>query len=151
MKSLTTLTLALIATMLLSACQSKHEEGVTSNYRAQWTPVNANTQDTTEAARAVLNEEGLKDVQASSTNVDGKATAKKADGTKVNVSIEKESDRTSQVSVVVGTVGQPALGAEIARKIKERAEGGTGRTTGDRMEGGTRGTGTNTGTMTTPR
>ena len=144
MKSFTSLTLALVAAILLSACQSKHEEGVTSDYRAQWTSVNANTNDTTEAARAVLNEQGLKDVQASSTNVDGKATAKKADGTKVNVTVKKQSDTMSQVSVVVGTIGQPALGAELARMIKDRAEGGTSRTTGSNM-------GTGTGTMTTPR
>ena len=151
MKSSFAVVLAVATAMLLSACQSKHQEGVTSNYRAQWTPVNADTQATTDAALAVLKEEGLKDVGGSSTNVDGEATAKKADGTKVRVSVEKQTATTSQVSVVVGTMGQPALGAEIARKIKERAEGGTGRTTGDRMEGGTRGTGTNTGTMTTPR
>ena len=80
-------------------------------------------------------------MQASSTNVDGKATAKKADGTKVNVTIKKQSETMSQVSVVVGTMGQPALGAEIARMIKDRAEG-TSRTTGSN---------TNTGTMTTPK
>lgn len=146
MKSSLAIVLAVFVSMALSACQSKHQEGVTSDYRAQWTSVNADTQATTEAARAVLEGEGLKDVQASSTNVDGKATAKKADGTKVNVTIKKQSDTMSQVSVVVGTIGQPALGAELATKIKSRAEGGTGRTTSDRM-----GTGTNTGTMTTPR
>ena len=123
MKKLLPLSIFLAATIVLAACQSKHQEGVTSDYRAQWLSVNADTTATTEAARAVLADEGLKDVQASSTNVDGKATAKKADGTKVNVSIKKQSDTMSQVSVVVGTVGQPALGAELARKIKDRVEG----------------------------
>ena len=95
MKTILSLSLVLAATMFLSACQSKHEEGVTSDYRAQWTSVNANTAATTEAARAVLMEQGLKDVSASSTNVDGTAMAKKADGTKVNVTIKKESDSMS--------------------------------------------------------
>jgi Zn-dependent membrane protease YugP len=130
--------LALATLLFISACQSSHEQGVKSNYRAQWTPVNADTRATTEAARAVLNEQGLKDVMADSTEVDGKATGKKADGTKVDVSIERQGDNKSQVSVVVGTIGQPALGAEIARMIKDRAEGGTNPTMG-------------TGTMTTPR
>jgi hypothetical protein len=158
MKTLLALSLALIASMCLSACQSKHEEGVTSDYRAQWTNVNADTNATTEAARAVLMEQGLKDVKGSSTNVDGMATAKKADGTKVNVTIKKQSDNVSQVSVVVGTVGQPALGAEIARMIKTRAEGGTSRTSGSMNMGsgtmnGNMGNGTmsGSGTMTTPR
>ena len=126
------------ASLLLSACQSKHQEGVKSDYRAQWLDVNASTTAATDAAEAVLEDEGLKDVQASSTNVDGKATAKKADGTKVDVSIKKKSEDKSQVSVVVGTIGQPALGADLARKIKERAEAGGMRNT-------------NTGTMTSPR
>src|SRR5688572_29801164 len=109
MRTLVSLSLVVAVTMFVSACQSKHEEGVKSDYRAQWTSVNADTSATTEAARAVLNEQGLKDVKANSTQVDGKATAKKADGTKVDVTIKKQSDNMSQVSVVVGTIGQPAL------------------------------------------
>jgi hypothetical protein len=115
--------LAIGLTAFLSAgCESHHEEGVTSNYHTQWTTVNANTADTTEAAKAVLTSEGLRDVSGSSTNVDGKATGKKADGTKVSVAIQKKSDTSSEVSVNVGTVGDPALGAEVARKIKDKAE-----------------------------
>jgi hypothetical protein len=109
--------------LTLSACKSSHEEGVKSSYRSQWVTVSADTQNTTEAAKAVLEAEGLKDVRASSTNVDGKASGKKADDTKVSVSIEKTGDKTSQVSVNVGTLGDPSLGAEIAKKIKDRAEG----------------------------
>jgi hypothetical protein len=71
----------------------------------------------------VLEEDGLKEVRADATNVDGKATAKMADGTKVTVSVEKKGDRASQVSVNVGTMGSPTLGAEIAKKTKMRAEG----------------------------
>src|SRR5688572_17840259 len=67
----------------LAGCQSTHEEGVKSNLRTQWTDVSADTKTTTEAARAVLEEDGLKEVRADATNVDGKATAKMADGTKV--------------------------------------------------------------------
>ncbi|MBC8105690.1 MAG: DUF3568 family protein [Anaerolineae bacterium] len=123
MKKLLPLSLFLFASIVLAGCQSKHQEGVTSDYRAQWMSVNADTTTSTEAARAVLADEGLKDIQASSTNVDGRVTGKKADNTQVTVTIKKQTDTTSQVSVVVGTVGQPALGAELARKIKDRVEG----------------------------
>ena len=123
MKNVLAVTAVIVTGLALVACQSSHQEGVKSDYRAQWTSVKANTSATTEAAREVLETEGLKDVKANSTNVDGNATAKKADGTKVNVTIKKESDTSSQVSVVVGTIGDPALGAELARKIKDRAEG----------------------------
>lgn len=114
---------ALTLGLALSACQSKHESGVKSSYRSQWTSVAADTAATTSAARTVLEEEGLRDVKADSTNLDGTARGKKADGTEIKVAVKKQTDTTSQVSVTVGTIGDPAVGAEIAKKIKMRAEG----------------------------
>jgi len=116
-----------IAALLLTVaggCQSTHEKGVTSNYRSQWTNVRADVKTTTEAAESTLNEADLKDVSSSSTNVDGTASGKKSDGTRVNVAIRKAKE-TSQLSVTIGKMGDPELGAELARKIKERAEVGT--------------------------
>ena len=110
--------LALCAT----GCASS-QEGVKTNYMTQWTKVAANTQTTTDAAKAVLDDQGLKEVNASSTAVDGTANGKMADGTKVKVAIKKATDTSSDVSVTVGTMGDPTLGAEIARKIKSKAEG----------------------------
>jgi hypothetical protein len=108
------------------ACKSAHEEGVTSSILSQWTDVNADPKAATEAANAVLMEEGLKDVKYSSTSYDGKATGKMADGTKVTVTVKREPKaEMSQVSVNVGAMGSPSLGANLAKKIKERAEGGT--------------------------
>jgi len=104
-------------------CKSTKEEGVTSNIMTQWTDVAANTKVTTDAAKAVLEEEGLKEVTASSTNMDGTASGKMADGTKVKVNVTKKSDTSSQVEVGVGTMGSPTRGAEIAKKIKVKAEG----------------------------
>ena len=104
-----------------AGCKSKHEEGVKSNLRSQWIDVAADTRTTTAAAEAVLREQGLKDVKAKSTNVDGMVTAKKADGTKVSVSVEKKADDRSQVSVTVGNLGDPKLGAEIAKRVKTEA------------------------------
>jgi hypothetical protein len=115
-------TLALVFALVSLGCQSKHEEGVKSNLRTQWTTVNADPRATADAAEAVLKDEGLKEVKSSATNVDGMASGKLADGTKVSVSIKKK-DAVSEVSVNVGTLGDPALGAEIARKIKDKAEG----------------------------
>jgi Tfp pilus assembly protein PilX len=116
---------ALLLAITLPGCQSSHEKGVTSNYHSQWTNVGADVKTTTKAAEAVLNDADLKDVSSSATNVDGEAKGKKADGTKVNVAVRKEKDSTSQVSVTVGKMGDPELGAELARKIKDRAETGS--------------------------
>ena len=121
-----------LSAMCFVGCASRHEEGVTSSYRSQWTTVNADTEAATDAAEAVLNDRQLKDVTSSSTSVDGKAMGKMADGTKVNVAVKKEGDDMSQVSVNVGLKGDPALGAEIARAIKTRAEGGGSDTTSTR-------------------
>jgi hypothetical protein len=113
-----------IGAIAFTGCASKHEEGVTSTYRSQSLDVTTDTSVTTDAARAVLESEGLKNVTANSTNVDGMAKGAKADGTAVKVAIEKKKGGTgSTVWVTVGTVGDPALGAEIAKKIKIRAEG----------------------------
>ena len=105
-----------------AACQSHHEEGVTSSYRSQWTNVAADTRTTTDAAKAALEGDGLKDVKASSTTLDGAAEGKKADGQQIAVAIKK-TDTGSQVSVTVGTLGDPAVGAELANKIKDKAVG----------------------------
>jgi hypothetical protein len=115
----------------VGACKSGEEPGVKTNYRTQWTTVDADTKEATELARAVLEGEGLKEVRAESTNVDGKASGKMADGTKVNVSVKKQAADSSQVSVNVGTLGDPDLGAEIARKIKDRAASGEAATASD--------------------
>ncbi len=114
--------LMLGAFLFTAGCKSTHEEGVKSNLRTQWTDVAANTEATTAAAEAVLNSEELKDVKAQSTAVDGTASGKMADGTKVMVTVKKMSDTMSQVSVNVGALGKPALGAEMAKKIKMKAE-----------------------------
>lgn len=111
---------ALTTTLAIAGCQSTHESGVKSNLRTQWTEVAADTKATTEAAQAVLEGEGLKDVKAKSTNVDGTASGKMADGTKVAVTVQKKTEAISQVSVNVGKLGDPKLGAEIAKKIRVR-------------------------------
>lgn len=110
-----------VSTIGFVGCASKHEEGVKSNLLEQWVAVDADTVRTTDAAKSVLTAEGLKDVTASSTMVDGKAQGKKADGTEVNVSVKKK-EVGSEVSVKVGMTGDRALGAEIAKKVKVAAE-----------------------------
>jgi len=108
-------------------CASRHEEGVKSDYRTQWTTVNASTAATTEAARSVLESHGLKNITADATGVDGKAKATTADGTKITVNVKKDTDTTSELSVTVGTLGDPKLGADIAKQTKIKAEGGIAR------------------------
>ena len=125
MKPALVATLAVAVALVLSACKSSQSSDVKTNYRTQWTSVRADVKATTAVAEQVLAEAELKDVKSSSTAVDGSASGKKADGTKVNVAIKKEGDARSQVSVTVGTMGDPSLGADLAKKIKDRAEMGS--------------------------
>ncbi|MBC7783486.1 MAG: hypothetical protein H7144_06565 [Burkholderiales bacterium] len=128
-----------IAGLVSVGCASKHEEGVKSTYLWQTAFVQADTKTTTEAARAVLEEKELKDVTASSTNVDGSAMGKKANGAVVKVTVNKEGTG-SNVKVGVGTLGDPEVGAEIAKMIKNRAEMSGTNTTGMNTTGTNRNT-----------
>lgn len=117
------LSAVLALTLGVMGCASRHEQGVKSDYRSQWINVAADTKATTEAARGVLEQRGLKGITAQSTGVDGIAKATTADGTKVTVNVKKVSDTSSQVSVIVGHLGDPKLGADLAKQIQIRAEG----------------------------
>jgi hypothetical protein len=121
MRVASTVLAAVAVFVFVTGCTTKGEPGVKSDYKSQWTTVSADTKTTTEAAKTVLAGYEFKEVQASSTDVDGKATAKKADGTEITVSINK-ADNGSKVSVDVGTLGDPSLGAAIAEKIKQKVE-----------------------------
>lgn len=123
MKSIVAAAVLGVCAMTFVGCASNSEEGVKSSYHSQWTSVNADTMTTTDAAKAVLSDRGLKDISGTATKVDGSAMGKKADGTAVKVAVEKQGSNMSQVSVTVGMMGDPALGAEIAKAIKVKAEG----------------------------
>jgi hypothetical protein len=117
-----TILLPAVALLALTVgCASKHASGVKSDYRSQWTKVAADTQQTTDAAKSVLEEHALKDITASATTVDGVAKGKMADGTKIHVDVKK-ADAGSELSVTVGTLGDPKLGAKLVSEIKAKAE-----------------------------
>jgi predicted transcriptional regulator len=102
-------------------CKTPHEEGVTSSYRSQWTYVAADPRATTNAARTVMERDGLHDIKVTSTDADGSALAKNAEGEDVSVAVKKV-EGGSQVSVTIGKVGDPAAGAGLVKRIKNEAE-----------------------------
>ena len=108
-----------LTSIVLVGCKTD-KDGVKSNYAQQWTMVNGDVSEATDAAEEVLGDYDLKDVEAKSTKFDGQAMAKMADGTPVNVDVRKVTSETSEVTVRVGTVGDPTMGVEIADKIKEK-------------------------------
>jgi hypothetical protein len=122
MKAFITGVVLALGTIGFVGCASSHEEGVKSNLRTQWTMVAADTMATTDAAKAVLSDRGYKNVSGDSDKDVGTAKGKMSDGTEVSVSIKKDGTG-SQVSVTVGVMGSPTLGAEIAAAIKAKATG----------------------------
>ncbi len=110
----------------LTGCKTS-QEGVKSGVRGQYADVMATVAKTSEAAKTVFAAEELKEVTGTNTNLDGKVTGKKADGTVITADITKVTDSTSQVTVTVGMMGtmggNSSMGAEIAAKIKAAAEG----------------------------
>jgi hypothetical protein len=114
---------ALVLAVALYGCASSSDKSVKTNYKTQWTTVKGDVKSTTSAAEAVLKDLDLLEVKSSATNVDGMASGKKANGAKVDISVTRATDTTSNLSVEVGSLGDPSLGTDIARKIKARTEG----------------------------
>lgn len=102
----------------MSGCQTD-APGIKSNYVQQWSTVDGDVEEVTEAAESVLSGYNLTDVDSKMTNIDGTAMGKKADGTEIGVDVRKVTTETSEVSVRVGTAGDPELGKEIIQKIKK--------------------------------
>jgi len=101
----------------LVSCKTD-DAGVKSTYRSQWTTVAGNTVDATEAAKDVLEDLKLQRIASSSTGLDGYASGYTADNKKINVDVKKLNDETSEVSVNVGTVGDPGMGKDIIARIQ---------------------------------
>lgn len=106
-----------VTNVTLTGCATD-APGIKSNYVQQWSTVNGSVEEATEAAESVLSGYDLKDVTTTSTKIDGNAKGMMADGTEIAVDTRKLTEETSEVSVRVGTVGDPALGTEIVQKIE---------------------------------
>src|SRR5688572_32484919 len=119
--SLTVLAMsAIVATLgVVPACKTD-EPGVKSTYRSQYTTMVGNTGKVTEAAEEVLKDMKLQRVTSKSTEVDGLATGYTADGKKITVEIERDSDTTSEVRVNVGQMGDPDLGKTIISRMEQK-------------------------------
>jgi hypothetical protein len=105
--------------LALSACKTT-EPGVKSTRFAQYTTIGVGTADGTKAAAEVLEDLGLQNIESSSTNVDGWAKGFMADKTQVTVNFERISENMSDISVKVGSFGDPSLGEEIIAKVRKK-------------------------------
>ena len=106
------------AMVSLPACQTS-QPGVKSSYKSQWATVDGSTTKATEAAKDVLQDMKLQNISATSTAVDGTVVGYTADNTKISVDVQKVTDKTSQVSVYVGAMGDPDMGKDILARIQK--------------------------------
>jgi hypothetical protein len=72
----------------------------------------------TKAARSSVEDMKLDDVGSNSTAIDGKVTARTAQGQNVTIDIEQAGDNVSKVTVRVGDTGDQAVSQEIIDRIK---------------------------------
>jgi Protein of unknown function (DUF3568) len=108
----------LLFTGLLAAC-STGQPGVTNEVGCVVTRVAANTTDATAAARKAVESLKLTSVTSQATAVDGIVTARTAQGDDVKISIDRDGDNVSKVSIRVGTWGDEATSLSIVEKMRE--------------------------------
>ncbi|MEM9751787.1 MAG: DUF3568 family protein [Planctomycetota bacterium] len=109
---------ALSALTVLTACETD-VVGVETNYRSQWTTIQADVETVTAAAEEVLTALKLNDVSSNATGVDGQAVGTTADETVITVNVAKVV-AGSEVTVTVGTLGDPDLGKAIVSDIQAK-------------------------------
>jgi len=81
------------------------------------TNVNGAPDKVTKAAQKACEDLKLTDIVATGTKVDGKVTAKNAQGDTVRINIEQAGETVSKVSIRVGTTGDEAVSKQLIDAI----------------------------------
>ena len=82
--------------------------------------VDAGPKAATNAAEKGLRDLDIKEIKASSTDIDGRVTGRTALDKEVVITIKRISEETSSVAIRVGTFGDEALSQKIYEKLKAR-------------------------------
>ena len=75
------------------------------------------------AAESALGEMDVVILGQSSSELDGVLTARTAQDKKVTIKVKRQTDKTSTVSIRVGTFGNEPLSRNILDRMKKRLEG----------------------------
>jgi hypothetical protein len=73
----------------------------------------------TNAARAAVEQLGLRDIKSNPTKVDGWVSAKTANNEPVNIDVSQDGANRSKVSIRVGVVGDDSISKRIYEKIRD--------------------------------
>jgi hypothetical protein len=100
----------------LTACQTE-SAGATETLGVYSTMVDSSPDKVTAAAKKADDDLKLTDVVASGTTIDGKVTAKNAQGDAVTIDIEQSGENVSKVTIHVGTTGDEAVSKQLIDRI----------------------------------
>jgi hypothetical protein len=83
-------------------------------------PMPGTPQKVVQASEAVLKEQEMHILSSDATGVDGKVVARSALDTRIEITVKRQDDSTSQISIRVGTFGDQKLSRELYDKIKAK-------------------------------
>jgi hypothetical protein len=106
-----------ILMLALNGC-STDQPGAKDTLGTYSTNVAAAPDKVTTAAAKAAEDLKLSDINSSGTKVDGKVTARTAQGDEVAIDIEQAGDDVSKVSIRVGATGDEAISKQLVDRIK---------------------------------
>ena len=101
----------------LTACETE-TPGATETLGVYSTNVDGNPDKVTAAAQKAAADLKLTEIVGNGTAIDGKVTAKDAQGDVVTIEIAQAGDNVSKVTIHVGTTGDEAVSKQLIDKIK---------------------------------
>jgi hypothetical protein len=101
----------------LAGCQTD-TPGATNTLGSYSTMVDGRPDKVTAAAQKAAADLKLLDIVGNGTKIDGKVTARTAQGDTVTIDIEQAGDNVSKVTIRVGATGDDAVSKQLVDRIK---------------------------------
>lgn len=101
----------------LTGCQTD-TPGATNTLGSYSTMIDGSPDKVTAAAQKAADDLKLTDIVGNGTTVDGKVTAKTAQGDVVTIDIEQAGQNVSKVTIRVGATGDDAVSKQLVDRIK---------------------------------
>jgi hypothetical protein len=92
--------------------------GATETLGTYSTMIDSSPDKVTTAAQKAAGDLSLLDINAAGTKVDGKVSARTAQGEDVSIDIEQAGENVSKVTIRVGTTGDEAVSKQLVDRIK---------------------------------
>jgi hypothetical protein len=116
--------LALAAVPALSGCDALREkpgpDGTVYSFGQFDGTLSANPQQVVEATESVLKEQQLHILSSDATGLDGKIVARSALDKEIRVTVKRQGEKMSIVSIHFGSYGDSAMSRDLYEKIKSK-------------------------------